>query len=307
MALHTKMRCAVIGVGVLGTTVCQQLLLQQQQEETSRQFFSELVGITKTKQRHEEIQQQIISNNKNHRSFQLQTFEEAVMKQDTDESALFDHVLFCAPPSGFENYPMALQQALQIWKGPCSSSSNDSSFVFTSSGAVYGNTDTEGPVFMVNEDTPVVQDPTQERVHRLVQAEQTVLQAGGTCLRLAGLYNLDRGAHNFWITSTHVKGDPGGLINQLHYDDAAAACVAALKTPLLQGKALVVSDEQPLTRRQICESALKAKKYKDYSMPTFASTREDPHGKQYDCSTTRRLLGWNPRYSSFATFMEENS
>ena len=101
--------CAVVGVGVLGTSLCRQLLQDNWQ----------VTGITKTTSRHEQLYQQLGSTN-----FHLTV-------QAKDEK--FDHVVFCAPPSGFDDYPAAVGEAAEtLWKGP----DGGGVFVFTSSGAV---------------------------------------------------------------------------------------------------------------------------------------------------------------------------
>ncbi len=67
-----------------------------------------------------------------------------------------------------------------------------------------------------------------QRSERLLAAEKAVLAAGGCVVRLAGLYLEGRGAHNYWLTQEAVAQRPDGLINQIHYRDAANAAVAAL-------------------------------------------------------------------------------
>jgi hypothetical protein len=114
--------CAVVGVGVLGTSLCKQLL-------SSRDFkgYRKVFGITRTNDRHEQIWEQIGSSS----VLQLVTAEEVLDKSPATRQKC-DDVIFCAPPSGFENYPNALHEAItSYWKGPTSGV-----FVFTSSGAV---------------------------------------------------------------------------------------------------------------------------------------------------------------------------
>jgi nucleoside-diphosphate-sugar epimerase len=150
-------------------------------------------------------------------------------------------------------------------------------------------------------------------VARLVNAEKAALEAGGCCLRLAGLYNLDRGAHNYWITAGKtIESSPDGIINLLHYEDAASACLAALKAgpSVCKGRAFLISDGHPMSRYGICKSALKAKIYKAYDMPEFNEKgNEQPWalGKIYNGSMSNDALQWTPKYKSFDEFMESNS
>lgn len=134
--------------------------------------------------------------------------------------------------------------------------------------------------------------------------------------RLAGLYNFERGAHNYWLEKGDgtVKGSSEGIINLLHYDDAAGACIAALKKTAGREKEVkgegglvcLISDGNPSTRGGICVSAMKAKRYAERSIPTFGE--DNPvAGKVYDGSWSNTILNWEPRYESFDKFMMEHS
>jgi hypothetical protein len=102
--------CAVVGVGVLGTHLCEQL--------ASLGTLS-VTGITKTVNRHEEIREKVSSE-----KFELFTLDQM------EEDRPFENVVFCAPPSGFEDYPGAVKHAAEkLWN-------KKGVFVFTSSGAV---------------------------------------------------------------------------------------------------------------------------------------------------------------------------
>ena len=52
-----------------------------------------------------------------------------------------------------------------------------------------------------------------ERSGKLLDAEQATLEAGGTVVRLGGLYRLESGAHNFWAKGGSFPSKPAGLIN----------------------------------------------------------------------------------------------
>lgn len=163
---------------------------------------------------------------------------------------------------------------------------------------------------VVNEASALADTESSPRVARLVNAERAVLSAGGCCLRLAGLYNLQRGPHNFWLTKEAVESSPDGIINLLHYDDAASACLAVLQAgpTVCRGKAFLISDGHPISRYNICASALKATAYKEYPMPQFTGGEDQPWalGKVYDGSQSNFALAWTPKYKSFDAFMESN-
>lgn len=161
----------------------------------------------------------------------------------------------------------------------------------------------------VTEDSPTASIESSPRTARLIKAEEACRTNGGCCVRLAGLYTLERGAHSFWLNSgKDVTGRADGLINLLHYDDAAGAALAALKvgSKVVKGRNFLVSDGHPLTRQGICESALKSQMFKDKKMPKFLGKDTDPVGKLYDGTVSERDLQWKPRYASFDEFMSNS-
>jgi nucleoside-diphosphate-sugar epimerase len=228
-----------------------------------------------------------------------------VKTADECKGEKYQNVVFCAPPSGFEDYPGAIQECIsETWAG----SSEGGVFVFTSSGGIYGPGGSE--LVVVNEDSPLPDPEGNLRSARLISAEKLVLKHGGACLRLAGLYTMDRGAHSFWLMSgKDVTGREDSIINLLHYDDAAGVAKAALLagSSVVAGNVFLISDGNPLTRRGICESALKAKKYRDMKMPKFVGSDLDPVGKIYDGSASNKALKWDPEYKSFDSFMSSNA
>mmetsp|Transcript_12772 Transcript_12772/g.36065 ORF Transcript_12772/g.36065 Transcript_12772/m.36065 type:complete len:348 (+) Transcript_12772:97-1140(+) len=303
----TAPECAVVGVGVLGTSLCKQLLRDPDLKDWK------VTGITKSTKRHEQILKEVLGDDDQYSDrFELRTSD------DNSESKKFNHCVFCAPPSGFEDYPSAVKAAIDdLWMGQ-SDENSGGAFVFTSSGGIYGSGGDEVEVSpIVTESSPLTS--VTPRIERLVNAEKEVLKyEGGSVLRLAGLYLLDRGAHNFWLgdtaelTKEEISGRPDSMINLLHYDDAAGSVVAALKKTSKssdddsqEGKIFLVSDGHPMTRLQICESSLKNPRYADRTIPRFGGSKEngDPIGKIYDGSYTNKYLEWTPRYESFDKFM----
>lgn len=145
----------------------------------------------------------------------------------------------------------------------------------------------------------------------MVNAEQACLAKGGACLRLAGLYLLERGAHSYWLNNPEgkVSGRADGIVNLLHYEDAASACLAALRAgpEAVSGKVFLISDGHPTTRRGIIESALQSNLFRQKAMPEFVSQESDPKGKTYDGSWSNQVLQWQPKYISFDDFMSSQS
>jgi len=205
--------------------------------------------------------------------------------------------LFSAPPGKFTDYPKAVESVLSSHLLP----SPSSRFLFTSSGSVFPQKSKE----TVTESSPTF-DPHIEqipdRIAKLLEAENLVTSNdAGVVIRLAGLYLPNRGAHSYWLRPdvTKVNSSGDGLINLLHYDDAAAAVIKVLDVECSsRNKLFIVSDGNPLTRTEICQVAID--KGQDGSTPSFAETTpESDLGKVYDCSKIKST-GWTPRIPKFA-------
>jgi len=292
-------KIAIVGCGVLGTSLCKQILSHPDFANRS------IIGITKSTNRHDAIREQVLGSSSDDNDeeqssrFQLLTMDSVL----ASSQHTFKDVVFCAPPSGFDDYPTAVKDAAtQLW----SSNNNKGSFVFTSSGGVYEGLDGE----TVTESSSTIDPIANPRQGRMIYAEQHVIELGGCALRLAGLYTLERGAHNYWLekcSESGIQGREDGIVNLLHYDDAASAVLAALHVghEVNSKQTYLISDGHPTTRRGICESALKHERYKKYTkVPPFLGKKEDGLlGKVYDGSKSNHELKWQPTYSSFDEFM----
>ena len=184
------------------------------------------------------------------------------------------YVVFCASPGGNDDYAGEVAGALQLWDGA-------GRFVFTSRRRVRRGR----------------RRPRRGRAGRrlaarakLLRAEEAVRAAGGTVVRLAGLYTLERGAHNAWFNMGEVKQRPDGLINQVHYDDAAACVVAALANGAA-GATYLAADDAPLSREAICRAAARAPRFAG-SRCRASSARAAGRGARQRPHAAR--LGWAP-------------
>jgi nucleoside-diphosphate-sugar epimerase len=211
----------------------------------------------------------------------------------------YPHVLFCASPSGNDDYTAAVEGALRLWDA-----GGGGRFVFTSSAGVYA----EDGGGTVTEDSPTADTP---RAQKLLSAERAVLQAGGCVVRLAGLYLLERGAHNAWLGKEAVAQPADGLINQIEYGDAADAVLGAL----LRGEAgrvYLAADDAPLSRLQICEEASRLALFAGRGLPRFGATdAANPardygggRGKVLDSRASREALKWEPTHKTFGAFID---
>ncbi len=195
--------------------------------------------------------------------------------------------------SGSSDYTSSAAKAIaNYWK---MSDVESGAFIFTSSGGVY----TENAGGTVDEASNVRDGPNQ-----ILDAEKAVMEKGGSVIRFGGLYTSGRGAHNYWLPRGTAESSSCGLINLIHYDDAASAVVRALEVAKRRSL-LLLADGNPISRLDICRAALEHPKFRGMALPTFTG---EPvvDGKKYDTSKAKReLSGWQPKFESFAKFMTE--
>ena len=219
---------------------------------------------------------------------------EPVLRSARDGRAC-DHVLFCAPPSPFgdDEYGQEVAAAAAgCWAGA-------GGFVFASSGGVFaeddGNVVTEGGATAA---TP--------RALKMLKAEAAAIGAGGAAARFAGLYSRARGAHSYWYAKGDVAASPSGLINLLHYDDAAGFAKRALEAKATG--VLLAADGAPRTRTAIVDAVAGHPAFRDRPRPVFAATDEPPRrgpaggGRIYDCAASATAVGWAPTYATIEAF-----
>ena len=200
----------------------------------------------------------------------------------------FPYVVFCAPPSKFPDYPHAVQEATERVLP-------DGRFVFTSSTSVYG-------------DVPFANEHTARkdtgRAEKLFHAENAVMGIpGGVVVRLSGLYVLERGAHTFWISRGEVPGSEESILNLIHYSDAADAVVKALLVDKLSERVFLAAADKSITRRDLIEAALRHPKFEKEQRPRFMND-SPATSRRFDNSWSRAMLGWSPKYETFAEFID---
>ena len=80
------------------------------------------MGITKSSTRHPEISAEVGETD----HFRVATIEDCAGQK-------YKNVIFCAPPSGFDDYPGAIENCMnKVWAGP----TEGGVFIFTSSGGM---------------------------------------------------------------------------------------------------------------------------------------------------------------------------
>ncbi|XP_022849241.1 uncharacterized protein LOC111371467 isoform X2 [Olea europaea var. sylvestris] len=255
----------IVGPGVLGRMVAE----KWREEHPGCQIY----GQTMTSDHHDELIKMGITPS----------------RKGTPVSNKIPYVIFCAPPSRTPDYPGDVREATLNWNG-------EGSFVFTSSSAPYDCSDNGS----CDEDTPVVPIGRSPRTDVLLKAEKVVLEAGGSVVRLAGLYKGDRGAYTYWLEKGISDVRPDHILNLIHYEDAASLSIAILKKKL-RGRIFLGCDNHPLSRQEVMELVDKSGKY-GKKFGAFTGTK-DPLGKKLNNSKTRAELGWEPKYPSFAHFL----
>jgi len=179
-----------------------------------------------------------------------------------------------------------------------------SSMIFTSSTSVYPQIDGS----WVNEDSSA--DPDKETGSILRETENETLTAGGTVVRLAGIYGPARSVllRNFLTgnavidvrTENPITPD-GRWVNQIHRDDAARALFKLLAEADFpaQGRIFNVVDSTPMLQRSIyLELARRFGRPLPPEAAPDASRKRGWTHKRVDASRLR-ALGWEPQFPSW--------
>ncbi len=177
-------------------------------------------------------------------------------------------------------------------------------FVFTSSTSVYAQTDGE----WVDETSPA--EPQHETGRILRETEELVRQNNGLVARLAGIYGPGRSAllRKFLSGEARIEASGARFLNQSHRDDIAAALfhlVAAGAENLATPAIFNVADDQPITQRD-AYVWLATKLHRP--LPEITARAERKRGASNKRVSNRKLraLGWEPRFPTFASGMEQS-
>lgn len=171
--------------------------------------------------------------------------------------------------------------------------------IFTSSTSVYGQTHGE----IVTEACPA--DPDRERGQLLLNAEHSILDAGGAVARLSGIYGPGRSAllRKFLAGEAQMDEDGKRYLNHIHRDDAARAVYHIAENKL--SGIYNVTDSYPLHQADC---------YKDlcrmFKRPVPPSGPRDLNRKRgwtnkRVSNAKLRATGWVPHYPSFVEAAQE--
>ena len=168
--------------------------------------------------------------------------------------------------------------------------------VFTSSSSVYSQHQGE----VVTEESETIPDRATGEI--LLEAEKTILDAGGVVARLAGIYGPGRSVllRKFLEGEAVIEEDGRRFINTIHRDDAARAILHLLQLePFPAGEIFNVADSVTLTQLEV------------YQGLAEIFGRDLPPGGPRDLNRKRgwthkrvnnaklRTTGWEPEYPCF--------
>ena len=275
----------IVGAGTMGTQLAKQMVESLGDESDDKVVVAE----TLTDTRHEEL---------------LDIGVLPRLREDRTEDDLYGskNVIVCVPPSMAKfnegGYPEELFDAATLWAGP----KGGGLLILVSSTAVYGESDQN----KVDETFRV--DTRSKRSRIMIDAEEATLSREGTILRLGGLYTEKRGPHTYWLKQA-AEGNPidaesDGILNLLHYEDAAAVAVKLIENGR-RSTVYLASDGNTMTRKEICEAALASKLFPENEGREieFSKMAGYAKGKTVNCKWTQEELGWAPKYPSFNSFM----
>lgn len=168
--------------------------------------------------------------------------------------------------------------------------------IFCSSTSVYGITDGR----WITEEHNVY--PSSGKSSQLIQAEQAVLAAGGTVVRLGALYGPGRCvlASQYCAKGTALPGDMDRWINYIHRDDAAAALHLLCTLREHPSGIYNLTDRTPMQMGEIyayLSGLLEMPVPQPVPLP--AEARRGLSNQRISCARLL-ALGWEPLYPSFA-------
>ncbi|MEM6822174.1 MAG: SDR family oxidoreductase [Verrucomicrobiota bacterium] len=268
-------RCLIVGCGYVGTALAQQL----------ESDGYEVAGVVYTESSARALRE------KGWNVFQGDVADSEFWKSLPGR---WNMVVYCPSTGGkgLEGYQQIHEQGLKLafdWLD------GQTTFIYTSSTSVYGQTDGE----WVNESSET--NPVSETAKILVKAERSVLDHGGLVLRLAGIYGEGRGV----LLKRLLEGgamvpeqDPKWL-NLIHQADIISAIQYGLSGKLGFGELYNVVDSRPASYREIyhwlCEQLSRS------LPPTGTPDYFGKRGLTNKRVSNQKILetGWLPKFPSF--------
>ena len=275
----------IVGAGTMGSELARQMVEMLGDEAEDKVVVAE----TLTDKRHDEL-------------LSYGVLPKLREERTEDDEFASRNVIVCVPPgqaNGYQgDYPEELAEASRLWAGP----NGGGLLILVSSTSIYGESDQN----RVTETFRV--DSRSARSTRAIESEQQFLERDGTVLRLAGLYNDHKGPHNYWMKKVSsgetIEGESDGIINMLHYEDAASVALQCIQHGC-RNTIYLASDGNPISRMDMCHAAIASKQFPlaENKPITFSGMAGYAKGKTVDCSWTEESLQWTPKYRSFNSYM----
>lgn len=203
-------------------------------------------------------------------------------------------VIFCASTSGggSDAYPRihreALHRALDF--------AGTAQFIYTSSTSVYSQNDGS----IVDESTPLTRLSSTAEI--LAAAEEDVISAYGTVLRLSGIYGPGRAVYwsHYVREQRPVPGDGSRWVNMIHRDDVIGAILHVLPLPNAPGQIYNVTDNQPVRLKELLDWIAQQtdRPPLHFGAPEDPARRRGLTSKQVS-NQKLRALGWQPVYPTY--------
>lgn len=188
------------------------------------------------------------------------------------------HVVFSIPPK--DKYVQLLEKALSHWD-------RSGSFLFISSTSIY----------MESQCREVTEDSLLNIEHKLFPAEELVRNESGNILRLAGLYDSDRGPHKYLKKNLKMRASKNSPLNLIHTDDAAKLALKVLESEFVS-KSFMGCDNSPLKKEDFAKIVL-GENYRD-----VVYSSEEDSGKLCSNIWTCETLSWRPDWISFQSWYQ---
>lgn len=213
----------------------------------------------------------------------------------------FDVVIHCASTRGGD--PESYRRLYLEGARNLRQRFEDAVFIFVSSTSVYAQTGGE----WVTEES--VAEPSHETGKILREAEEFVLQNGGSVTRFAGLYGPNRSVTLQRLLRGDAVIDPENdrFINQLHRDDAARALLLLATPPKASPSEIYnVADDLPVRQSEYYRW-LAAKLDRPEPLVGVAQMiRKRGNNNKRVANRKLRSVGWNPAFPTFREGMEES-
>lgn len=206
----------------------------------------------------------------------------------------FPYVVFSMPPSASDDYTAEAARAVASWAGPASGGR----LVFTSSTSA-----------LAEKGGATITETAPTTTGRVTGAEGVIREAGGVVVRIGGLHARRVGQQLGLVGKPSLTIPRQLIINMVHYEDAAAAVVAAARLPLgaptdVDGSPFVVTDGVPLTVEELVAATMAHTAFAGSATPALP-VDTGVCGKRIDAIATREALAWEPRYT-YTDFWRES-